>query len=91
MVADQVHATRGFGLQDLATAAEAFLKMRYSYLLQTSKSTMDAWYYFWLFDFTVAGLSFVVILLLVAVRGFDDLLTMFRLLDEEANSSKNTN
>jgi hypothetical protein len=52
---------------------------------------MDAWYYFWLFDFTVAGLSFVVILLLVAVRGFEDLLTMFRLLDEEAKISKNTN
>jgi hypothetical protein len=47
---------------------------------------MDYWYYFWLFDFAVAGLSFVVILLLVAVKGFSDLRSMFRLLDEEARA-----
>lgn len=44
---------------------------------------MTFWYYFWLFDFAVAGSAFVVILLLVAVKGFADLLAMFRLLDEE--------
>jgi hypothetical protein len=45
---------------------------------------MTYWYYFWLFDFAVAGTAFVLILFLVAVRGFHDLFAMFRLLDEEA-------
>jgi hypothetical protein len=41
------------------------------------------WYGFWEFDFAVAGLSFVFILAMVAVRGVTDLLQMFRLLDQE--------
>ncbi len=44
---------------------------------------MTYWYYFWIFDFAVAGTAFVFILLLVAVRGFTDLLSMFKQLDEE--------
>ena len=46
------------------------------------------WYGFWEFDFAVAGLSFVFILAVVAVRGFTDLLQMFRLLDEERQRTK---
>ena len=41
------------------------------------------WYLFWEFDFAVAGLSFVFILAVVAVRGVTDLLQMFKLLDQE--------
>jgi hypothetical protein len=44
---------------------------------------MTNWYYFWLFDFAVAGTAFTVILAIVAVRGFADLMSMFRQLDEE--------
>jgi len=44
---------------------------------------MTNWYYFWLFDFAVAGTAFTVILVIVAVRGFSDLLAMFKLLEEE--------
>ena len=46
------------------------------------------WYGFWEFDFAVAGLAFVVILAIVAVRGAADLLQMFRLLDQERRESK---
>jgi hypothetical protein len=44
---------------------------------------IDYWYYFWLFDFAVAGTAFVFILFVVAVKGFADLMAMFRLLDQE--------
>ena len=44
---------------------------------------MTYWYYFWMFDFVIAGSAFVIILLLVAVRGWTDLRAMFRLLEEE--------
>jgi len=44
---------------------------------------MTYWYYFWMFDFAVAGSAFVIILAIVAVRGFADLLAMFKLLEEE--------
>jgi hypothetical protein len=44
---------------------------------------MTYWYYFWMFDFAVAGSAFVIILCLVAVKGFADLLAMFKLLDQE--------
>jgi hypothetical protein len=46
------------------------------------------WYEFWEFDFAVAGLSFVFILAMVAVRGVADLLHMFRLLDQERQTDK---
>jgi hypothetical protein len=45
------------------------------------------WYGFWEFDFAVAGLSFVFILAVVAVRGVTDLLQMFKLLDQERQES----
>ncbi len=44
---------------------------------------MNIWYDFWVFDFAVAGVAFVFILTLVAVKGFADLRAMFRLLDQE--------
>jgi hypothetical protein len=44
---------------------------------------MTYWYYFWMFDFAVAGSAFVIILAIVAVRGFADLMAMFKLLEEE--------
>jgi len=56
--------------------------MRYSECLQTNEFTMT-WYGFWEFDFAVAGLAFVFILAVVAVRGLSDLRQMFRLLDQE--------
>jgi hypothetical protein len=49
---------------------------------------MTYWYYFWLFDFAVAGSAFVFILFLVAVKGFADLMAMFRLLDEEQHEGR---
>jgi hypothetical protein len=45
------------------------------------------WYGFWEFDFAVAGLAFVFILAVVAVKGATDLRQMFRLLDEERQES----
>jgi hypothetical protein len=45
------------------------------------------WYLFWEFDFAVAGLSFVFILAVVAVRGVTDLIHMFKLLEEEQRKS----
>jgi hypothetical protein len=48
---------------------------------------MTYWYYFWIFDFAVAGTAFVVILLIVAVKGFADLMSMFRLLDAEQHEA----
>ena len=47
-----------------------------------------SWYEFWEFDFAVAGLAFVFILAIVAVRGFADLRQMFRLLDQERHQPK---
>ncbi len=44
---------------------------------------MTYWYYFWIFDFAVAGTAFVFILLVVAVKGLADLLSMFKQLDQE--------
>ena len=54
--------------------------------VRQAKFTMNLWYYFWEFDFAVAGLAFVFILAVVAVKGFTDLRTMFRLLDEERHA-----
>ena len=49
----------------------------------------DYWYYFWMFDFAVAGTAFVFILAVVAVKGFADLMGMFRLLDQEQIDAQN--
>jgi hypothetical protein len=45
------------------------------------------WYGFWEFDFAVAGVAFVFILAVVAVKGATDLRQMFRLLDQERQES----
>jgi len=55
-----------------------------------AKFTMTYWYYFWMFDFAVAGSAFVFILCIVAVKGFADLMGMFRLLDEEQIEARRT-
>jgi hypothetical protein len=44
------------------------------------------WYYFWVFDFAIAGGSFVLILVLVAVRGAIDLHHMLADLRREAGN-----
>ena len=44
---------------------------------------MNFWYWFWVANFAVAGSAFVVILVVVAVRGARDLAEMFRVLREE--------
>ena len=46
-------------------------------------STTTLWWYFWVFAFVTAGLSFAVIAAVVLVRGLDDLREMIRLLEEE--------
>lgn len=38
---------------------------------------MDYWYYFWIANFLVAGFGFVVITLVVLVRGVAELRQMF--------------
>ena len=48
---------------------------------------IDFWFYFWTFDFVVAGTAFAFILVVVAIRGFSDLLAMFRLLEQESKSN----
>lgn len=45
---------------------------------------MRWWYYFWVFDFLVAGGAFALILIVVAVRGFADLRSMLHALNQEA-------
>ena len=42
---------------------------------------MNLWYYFWILNFVVAGVTFTVITLIVSVRGFHDLLQMFERLN----------
>ena len=87
MVPDQIHPAWRFGVRNLAAGAKYVCKMRYIEFRQQAKFTMtQAWYYFWIFDFAVAGTAFIVILALVAVKGFADLLAMFRLLDEERDA-----
>jgi hypothetical protein len=45
---------------------------------------MNAWYYFWMANFLIAGSAFAVITLIVLVRGFRDLRDMFANLRAEA-------
>jgi hypothetical protein len=49
---------------------------------------MTYWYYFWMFDFAIAGSAFIFILFIVAVKGFADLMSMFRLLDQEQHEAR---
>ena len=45
---------------------------------------MGFWYYFWTINFIVAGLAFVLITLIVLVRGTQDLRSMFARLKESS-------
>ena len=45
---------------------------------------MNAWYYFWMVNFLVAGSAFAVITVIVLVRGVRDLREMFANLRAEA-------
>jgi hypothetical protein len=45
---------------------------------------MNAWYYFWMANFLIAGSAFAVITLIVLVRGLRDLRDMFANLRAEA-------
>jgi hypothetical protein len=45
---------------------------------------MNAWYYFWMANFFVAGSGFAIITLIVLVRGLKDLREMFAGLRAEA-------
>ena len=47
---------------------------------------MNWWYYFWVFDFCVAGGAFVLILAVVAVRGVADLREMLAALHREGRT-----
>jgi hypothetical protein len=42
-----------------------------------SRPTMNAWYYFWMANFVLAGSAFAVITVIVMVRGLRDLREMF--------------
>lgn len=46
---------------------------------------MNAWYYFWMANFFVAGSAFAVITVIVLVRGLKDLREMFARLRNEAS------
>ncbi len=45
---------------------------------------MGFWYYFWTINFIVAGSAFVLIAVVVSVRGGQDLRSMFARLKEES-------
>ena len=46
---------------------------------------MGFWYYFWTINFIVAGLAFVLITILVMVRGTQDLRSLFGRLRESGD------
>jgi hypothetical protein len=45
---------------------------------------MNAWYFFWMANFLIAGTAFAVIAVVVAIRGVKDLREMFANLRAEA-------
>jgi hypothetical protein len=45
---------------------------------------MNAWYFFWMANFVIAGTAFAVIAVIVAIRGVKDLREMFANLRAEA-------
>jgi hypothetical protein len=45
---------------------------------------MNAWYFFWMANFVIAGTAFAVIAVVVAIRGVKDLREMFANLRAEA-------
>jgi hypothetical protein len=46
---------------------------------------MNAWYFFWMANFVIAGTAFAVIAVIVLIRGLKDLREMFANLRAEAN------
>jgi hypothetical protein len=45
---------------------------------------MSGWYHFWIANFVLAGSAFLVIALIVLVRGIADLRQMFKSLSQDA-------
>ena len=45
---------------------------------------MNAWYFFWMANFVIAGSAFAVIAIVVAIRGVKDLREMFANLRAES-------
>jgi hypothetical protein len=45
---------------------------------------MNAWYFFWMANFVIAGTAFAVIAIVVAIRGIKDLREMFANLRAES-------
>jgi hypothetical protein len=45
---------------------------------------MNAWYFFWMTNFVIAGTAFAVIAIVVAIRGVKDLREMFANLRAES-------
>ncbi len=45
---------------------------------------MNAWYFFWMANFVIAGTAFAVIAIVVAIRGVKDLREMFANLRAES-------
>jgi hypothetical protein len=52
--------------------------------LHYNHAFMNPWYIFWMLNLAVAGSAFVVIAIIVLVRGTHDLRQMFKNLREEA-------
>ena len=52
---------------------------------------MNYWYYFWVMCFTLAGIAFVVITLIVLVRGISDLRQMFARLESRTRPNDLSN
>jgi hypothetical protein len=46
--------------------------------LAKADANMNAWYYFWVLNFAVAGSAFFFIAVIVTIRGVGDLREMFR-------------
>lgn len=53
-----------------------------------SRSLMNAWYYFWIANFLIAGSAFAIITAIVLVRGLRDLKEMFANLRAEAERQR---
>jgi len=51
---------------------------------------MRAWFYFWTANFAIAGSAFLVIALIVLVRGIGDLRQMFARLHHEGKHKDST-
>jgi hypothetical protein len=54
--------------------------MRFEQPLNYNLAFMNPWYIFWMINLAVAGTAFVLIAIVVTVRGFQDLRHMFKVL-----------